>query len=180
MPNIGDTIALSNQLFDSDTTKFVRASLRDDAGAPLGASPVSLTHDANGNYTNATVIFPAGTDFVSVTYEVFNDAGFTTPSPDHSSSIDTFDLAIPAAAILDCLTVIKDAIAALQILVGAIGTVSDIKAIVTDDAVIAKIEDLDVGTVISEKDPQQSVVATDEAIALNLDDDTIVSEVECD
>lgn len=182
MPNVGDTIALSNQLFDSDTTKFVRASLRDDAGVALGASPVSLTHDANGNYTNSTVVFPAGTDYISVTYEVFDDALFTISSPDHSSSIDTFDLEIPATAILDCLTAIKAAIAALQLVVDGIAQVGDILAIVSDDeALIAKIDDLGIVAKVADEDTQQSVVATDEPITLNLsDNDTTISKVECD
>lgn len=182
MPNVGDTLALSLQLFDSATDKFVRGTLRDDAGADLGASPASLTHDSNGNYTNSTVTMPAGTDYVTVTYEVFDDALFTTPSADHGSAIDTFDLSIPSSEILDCLTTIKDALDALELIVNGIAQVGDVLAVVTDgDPLVATVSDDQVIARVLDEDTQQSVVATDEPTGLNLsDEDQIISTVECD
>lgn len=81
---VGDKIPLVLQLFDNATTKFVRAVIRDATDAPISGSPFTLAHEANGLYTNNAAVMP-DTPFVSVQYLVYDDAGFTTLSEDHSS-----------------------------------------------------------------------------------------------
>lgn len=86
----GEKLPLVNQLFNGDVTKFVRAILTDETGNPLGASPVSLTHLALGNYQDFTVSMPVGVAYVVAQYRVFDDALFTVPSTDQSIGCDVF------------------------------------------------------------------------------------------
>lgn len=90
MPIIGATLNLNLQLFDGATNKFVRATLRDASGASLG-SPVAMPHVGLGLYSDDSQVMP-NTAEVTATYKVFDDAGFTTPSADHSDALDVFAL----------------------------------------------------------------------------------------
>lgn len=80
---VGNPVPLSFQLHDGDTTKFVRAIVRNAAGALLGT--VTLVHLSNGLYIDTSVVMPTGA-FATATYDVFDDAGFATRSSEHPFS----------------------------------------------------------------------------------------------
>ena len=89
MPAVGQIIPIAVLLHDNDTTKFVRASMFDPDGAHIGGSPFSLPHKINGEYGIKTVTMP-DEEFVTVQYEVFDDAGFTTKNPYHIDAFQEF------------------------------------------------------------------------------------------
>jgi hypothetical protein len=80
----GQAIPLAFQLHDGDTTKYVRAVVRDSSDTPISGSPFSLPHESAGLYTNNSGVMP-DTPFITVQYQAFTDAGFTTPSTVHST-----------------------------------------------------------------------------------------------
>lgn len=96
MPLVGEIIRLNIQLWDPNPGKFIRASLFDASGSPLINFPtVLMIHLSNGFYYNNQVPFPPGTPEVKVTYEVFDDALFSSVSRKYSNSADAFDLSTP-------------------------------------------------------------------------------------
>jgi len=80
----GQAIPLAFQLHDGDATKYVRAVVRDSSDTPISGSPFSLPHESEGLYTNSAGVMP-DTPFITVQYQAFTDAGFTTPSSVHST-----------------------------------------------------------------------------------------------
>lgn len=82
----GNPIPLALQLLDEEIAAFPRVLLRDAAGTPLGASPVSLAHLANGLYRDTSVVMPA-TDRVYAQFQVFADAGHTIRHPVHPDTL---------------------------------------------------------------------------------------------
>jgi len=80
----GQTIPLAFQLHDGDTSKYVRAVVRDSTDTPISGSPFSLPHESAGLYTSNMGVMP-DSPFITVQYQAFNDAGFTTPSAVHST-----------------------------------------------------------------------------------------------
>ena len=82
----GEAMPLFAQLGDSEEGKHVRATLRDAAGAPYSTPTVALTDRGGGLYTNNAILL-SGAGPILVTYEVFDDAGFTTPAK-HYADID--------------------------------------------------------------------------------------------
>lgn len=102
MPKAGESIPLSLQLFDGNTSKFVSAIVIDSTGTPLAGSPVLLTHKSDGRYEDGSLLMPT-VAFVTVTYKVYNDLLLTDPSLDHSDGDDVFQLEVPDADILDKL-----------------------------------------------------------------------------
>lgn len=91
-----DKIPLSLQLSTEVTTAFVEANLFDDTKTELGASPVTLTHDADGHYINSAVDFPLSS-LVFVIYRVWTDGTKTARHPLHCDTIeDIFPRDIPS------------------------------------------------------------------------------------
>lgn len=88
---VNDPLRLRLVLTDKDTDKFVRALLTDQAGTPLGVSPVDLTHQGKGVYIDNATLMP-NSEQVEVQYCIFNDAGFTDEDDSHSSDFDIFEL----------------------------------------------------------------------------------------
>lgn len=76
MPRLGTPIPLRLQFSDGDSSKFVRAVVKDPTGTPLAGSPFVLTHTSNGLFTNFAHLMPE-VDFISAQYLVYDDAGFT-------------------------------------------------------------------------------------------------------
>jgi len=72
----GELIPLSLVLDDGDETKFPRASLYAPNGGLI--TRLALVHQERGVYIDYSYPMPASFDNVSVLYEVFEDAGFTT------------------------------------------------------------------------------------------------------
>lgn len=164
MPFEGETLPLSLQLHDGDAGKFVRAILVDQDGAFLPASPVTLTHLTSGKYSDDSVVMPATVTYIEVTYETFDDAGFTTLSPDHTSATDVFALEVPDTVLLDKLNEIlakldgvslgrgiKGKIAAAQIK-GIIADVQTVKGLVVSGKLKGELVDGKLkGKVVQEK-----------------------------
>ena len=175
MPNVGDTVPLSVQLFDSDTTKFARATVRDDSGTPVSGSPFSLGHVGNGRYESSSLLFPSGTNYVNATYEIFDDAGFTIFSELHASAIDTFSLTVPTTEIIECLDQLK-------LLIQGIAQVGDILMNVFDgdDIIIMKVDDNDIKINVFDDDDQKAMVVDDTDTNLNVSDSNdLNSTVRC-
>lgn len=72
----GDTALLELVLADGDTSRFPQAEIYDNAGVAIGASPVNLSHVADGLY-QGTLTAPAVGGY-SIIYLTYSDAGHTT------------------------------------------------------------------------------------------------------
>ena len=75
---LGEPLLIEAQLQDNITDKFIRAIVKDSDGAEVTGSPLTLTHVSNGFYQDNSLIKEDGS--FSVYLQVFDDAGFTTPS----------------------------------------------------------------------------------------------------
>lgn len=136
MPQFGETIPLSLKLFDGASNKFVRATLRDATGMQIVGSPALLSHVGEGQYTNSSFAMP-NTDYVNVSYQVFDDAGLTTLSTLYSDGQERFELDVPDAELLALLLEIKSLLIGLT--AGAKAG-SDIKGTIRRvDSILAKI-----------------------------------------
>lgn len=91
MPRLNHPIPLALQLWDRDTSKFIRATVRLPDGAQVPGSPLTLPHAADGFYTSTSILMPK-VDFVSVFYEVFADQAQTIPSAEHGEAFEIFEL----------------------------------------------------------------------------------------
>ena len=132
MPRLNHPIPIALQLWDRDTSKFIRATVRAPGGAQLPGSPVTLAHAADGFYTTAAIAMPQ-VDYVSVFYEVFADPAQTIPSAEHSEAFEIFELSGlsgggSASGFDDLVAIIDDATIPLvatveeaRIFVGGIG-----------------------------------------------------------
>lgn len=133
MPIVGAAIQLNLQLFDGATDKYARAYLKDADGVDLPESPVDLTHAGNGLYSDDSVMMP-DTAQVTATYRVFTDAGYSTPSADHSDALDIFE---KTTALTPTATVNLD-----QELSGIIeSNLELVAALEADDSIYATLED---------------------------------------
>ncbi len=86
---VGDPLPVAVQLYDGATNKFVRAWIRDQGGALVGASPYAVPHLAGGLYELTGLFMPLA-EFVTIQFKIYDDAGFTTPSTQHSDALDIF------------------------------------------------------------------------------------------
>jgi len=84
---VGSAVPLTLQLPDGATDKYVQAVVRDPAGDELDDSPVNLAHVGEGLYTDDSVSMTSD-NFVTVTYLVYSDAGYTTLDDDYSHGFD--------------------------------------------------------------------------------------------
>lgn len=78
MPKNGEDIPLTVQLEDQETGKYVRAKVLNPSDLDISGSPVNMTHQSEGLYT-ATLTMP-NVEYVRIQYQVFDDAGYSTPS----------------------------------------------------------------------------------------------------
>jgi hypothetical protein len=90
MPNFGNPIPLEIQLFDGNPNQFVRARVFTNAGAEVSGSPVALpiVAGSNGLYQALGPAMP-NVPSVTVQYKVYQDSGFTTPSPTYADSVES-------------------------------------------------------------------------------------------
>lgn len=86
---VGAVIPLTYQLGGRQTDKYVRATVKNAAGNQISGSPVSLSHDARGQYVDSSLTMP-NTAYLRVQYEVFTDSGFTTPFEGEGSGAEVF------------------------------------------------------------------------------------------
>lgn len=80
MPQVGDSVYLSLQLGEGETGKYVRATVKNASNVAISGSPFTLSHVAAGLYESTSAVMP-NTARLKVTYEVFEDSGFTTKTP---------------------------------------------------------------------------------------------------
>lgn len=76
----GETVPLVLQLLDGETTKYVRATVKTQAGVAVSGSPFSMAHEATGLYKSITLDMPTSVEFIQVQYRVYDDSGLTTVS----------------------------------------------------------------------------------------------------
>lgn len=131
MPNVGDALILSLQLFDGATNKYPRARVYDASGAEIAGSPVALSHVAGGLYRNGSLVMPDSAQ-VEAQYKVYDDAGFTTPSATHS---DALDVILKTDVAPDSLVISDDD------LVGVVSSEDSLSGSVSTDDLIGKVED---------------------------------------
>jgi hypothetical protein len=78
---------LAIQLFDCNTTKYVKATVLDATGTAIVNSPVTLTNVGTGLYTNFSLLTSTSPYYV-VQYLVYDDASFTTLSISEGAGAD--------------------------------------------------------------------------------------------
>lgn len=170
----GDPIPLSCQLFDGATNKYIQATVLDPDGIAITGSPVTLTHQGGGKYTDDSLTMPTDKDFVDATFKVYDDAALTVLSDQHSDSTEIYQLAVPVAELIEVLDKIKEI---LENGVIARGIFSDLVAHVDDDSIVAHITEEDEivvqipddNTIVAEVVEPEDVVATvetDEIVAI--------------
>ena len=144
MPGVkpGEKIPLFQQLFDDDATKFIEAEVKDDTGAAIPGSPVTLTNDGGGSYSDLSLTYPSASPpaFVSATYRTFNDVGLTVrslpPDGNHGTSSEIYERLIPIDEITEILSKVCTILANLS------GSGSDLVAVLEDGGDIkAVLED---------------------------------------
>ena len=86
-----NVLPLSVQLYDGDTSKFPRAEVLDPTFATVTGSPFSLTHTANGLYSNNSFTATSNGVYLA-TYIIYNDSSFTTESNAHSRVEEAFNV----------------------------------------------------------------------------------------
>lgn len=89
---VGQTVPIALQLFDGATNKYVKATVTKADGTAISGSPFSVPHETGGLYKLNSQVMPS-TEFLTVQYKVYDDAGFTTPSTDHGDALDVFSKA---------------------------------------------------------------------------------------
>lgn len=160
MAKIGDTIPVSVQLFDNDTTKFVNVLVRDATGAHLTGSPKTIAHIGGGLYEDTTFLMP-NTSHVSVVYKIYDDVGLTTPSAIHGSSNDIIPLTIDNDVLLAIQNLLAKLITAETVNVVPEEVVS--VTVEAQDEVAVDVTPQETVTVDKTADATQSVGVTDES-----------------
>jgi hypothetical protein len=94
--NLNSIFPLSVQLTDEDATKFPQAEIISQAGVTFSSS-ISLTHTADGLYTNNAITASAAGVYYAK-YRIFNEAAFSTTSNGHQTSQDIFAVSAPPAS----------------------------------------------------------------------------------
>jgi len=90
----GDVIILSITLGGREENKHVRAILEKDDNTDLAGSPIDLAHVGNGKYyySDPGLTIPTGTTFVDVTYNVYDDAGYTILSSEYDQTSEKISI----------------------------------------------------------------------------------------
>lgn len=106
MAQAGDPLYFEATLGDRATDKFVRAIVRADGIIIWPA--LNIPHSANGTYILRdpnTYVFPDNTFEVTITYDVFSDAGFTSRIKKYKPGKDTYRIspAPDASEVIDGL-----------------------------------------------------------------------------
>ena len=162
---VGDPIPLRLLTENRVTDRFVRAIIRDSVGAEITGSPANVPHLANGFYSSDAINMPS-TDHITVEYDVFDDAGFTTPSDDLFPDSERFDLDELGTAIDELL-----AAATKGDMVATVSDEDNLKAQVSDqDALSASVSDDDeIKAVVSDLDAIGAQVSDNESIGGSVD-----------
>jgi len=151
---LGDTIPLNLQLFDGDTTKYVRAIVRDPTDVEITGSPFTLPHVGDGLYKLYTEAMP-NVDYLISTYQVFDDAGFTSKSELHSDATDIFLQAFPIAETIEILNLVNDMVqngviskGIADVLIGSLVDNERYVGHINDASLVGRVDDADlVGSV---------------------------------
>ena len=85
---LDEPVTLAVQLSDGDTGKFARVRIFDSAGSVHVT--LGTTHVSNGLYTNMHTFTTEG--FYTAVYQVFDDAGFVTPSSEFDIEAETIEV----------------------------------------------------------------------------------------
>jgi len=126
----GQTLPLSCKLGDLAEDKYVLAFIRDETGAAV--STVPLLHSGEGLYESSAETMPAGVDFLTVSYVVYDDAAFSVVSDRYQNGTDVFDYSETDDTIIDKLNQIISTLNAVQ----GSSTGADLTGQVTMDATV--------------------------------------------
>jgi len=140
----GDNIPLRMLLEDRATDKFIRARVRDDVGAEISGSPFSVAHLSDGFYADSTSATMPDKPHITVEYDVFDDALFTTSSI-HEPDGERFDID-ELASLVDQIENIRG--------VDIVGTILEDQVImgsVKEEKIIGTIIEDDLDGTVSEK-----------------------------
>jgi len=168
VPVVGQTIPLALKLWDGVSDKYVKATVRDNAGVEITGSPVLLSHVGEGNYKVDTLLMP-DVDFVTTSYIVYDDSLLSTESIDYTHGTDTFLQEVPNSVIVDKL---DEIIATLNALQGQ-STEANLKGYIIGDEVLTGIiqEAEEIKGLISGDSLQGTVSEDSLAIQGNIEDD---------
>mgnify|MGYP000361304932 CR=1 FL=1 len=88
---VGAKVPLIHFLSGKETNKFVRATILDVDGDPVSASPYLLPSVASGIYMDRDTLIMPLKPLIFVTMEVFDDAGYTTPTVGYDPELIIFE-----------------------------------------------------------------------------------------
>jgi len=138
----GEPIILRLNLVDLDSTKFIRAVLKDELGNTLIGSPFTLLNQGDGKYgLNAgSLVFPVNVLEVSATYEIYDNAGFTSKSVEYEQNVqDVWHKFIDSALdIDDKFELLTDAVNELA--VKLVSLTQDVTIEIEEDEDLVEIE----------------------------------------
>ena len=163
---VGEKIPLALLLENRATDRFVRAIVRDDVGAQMAGSPFNVPRVSNGWHYDISVGMPDSA-YLTVEYDVFDDAPFTTASTDLLPAHERFDR--------------DDLASAIDILIAA-SREGTIKGTVLDaDDILAKVSDDDaISATVQDDDALKAKVSDDDQISGTVEDDTsMTGQVDC-
>lgn len=147
MPRINELVPLKLQLFDGDTTKYVRAHVFDESQNELPNSPFNLIHFGRGLYASNALLMP-DTTYITIQYRVYDDSNYSIISSTHSDTLDIYYREEPDPEIMVSLIEIKSLIGALTGGVIAAGNMlqgyvesSNIHSYIDDKSLIGLVTD---------------------------------------
>lgn len=171
MPFVGETVPLSAQMLDGDATKFVRATVTDPDGVAVVGSPFALVNLGGGKYSDDSFSMP-NKDYIEVTYESFDDAGFTVPDDDHLLGTDVYRLEIPDSVIIAKLDLILAKLGGLALPGAAIN------AIIVQNQVNQVIDDVNQIKGLIERKDVTAILKADAQAAAEVSGNQITAEIE--
>ena len=89
----GDPLFLSAKLEDEDTSKYVRCDIVSELGLSITGSPFAIPHTQSGlyiKYDPINILFPINSNYLTATYKIYDDPGFTTLSEKYEVITDVF------------------------------------------------------------------------------------------
>lgn len=177
---LGEDVPLSLTLATGNVDRFVRATVKDPSGSPVSGSPFTLPHIGLGTYELTGVLTMPNETYLKATFEVFEDAGFTTLDTDNGNGEELYNLVVIDPEIAICLDQIKGL---LQILVDG-GLIPDLTGTVEEAiTLVAKVqEELTIKGFIPTEDELKSMLSAESTVTGETNIDNIIGEVkdECE
>jgi len=163
---LGQDLKLFAHLEDDVDNVFVQATLKDELKNELPGSPVAMTNDGDGEYSDTSIAKIRGD--VRVVYRVFDDDAFTIENIDFHSAVDIFS-DMPLMILPSTVDV---------------GVISEEKIsvdVITDELVeIEVVQEDEVETIVEKDDLVDVVVTQGDIVSVDvLQEQEITVTVEC-